>query len=80
MTISNFRAAEPLYIVIVRDHDAEKKLKIWAREANCQVTIESNRMKIFEQRSLSMLQMSWSHGWDNVTIWDTWNKRHIHTD
>ena len=77
MTISNFRAAEPLYIVIVRDHDAEKKLKIWAREANCQVTIESNRMKIFEQRSLSMLQMSWSHGWDNVTIWDTWNKRHI---
>jgi len=77
MTISNFRAAEPLYIVIVRDHDAEKKLKIWAKEANCQVTIESNRMKIFEQRSLSMLQMSWSHGWDNVTIWDTWNKRHI---
>jgi hypothetical protein len=34
-------------------------------------------MKIFEHRSLSMLQMSWSHGWDNVTIWDTWNKRHI---
>jgi hypothetical protein len=77
MTISNFRASEPMYIVIVRDNDAEKKLKTWAREANCQVTIESNRMKIFEHRSLSMFQMSWSQGWDNVVIWDTWNKRHI---
>jgi len=77
MTISNFRASEPMYIVIVRDKNAEQQLKTWAREANCQVTIESNRMKIFEQRSLSMLQMSWSHGWDNVVIWDTWNKRHI---
>ena len=66
-----------MYIVIVRDKNAEQQLKTWAREANCQVTIESNRMKIFEQRSLSMLQMSWSHGWDNVVIWDTWNKRHI---
>jgi len=62
MTISNFRALEPMYIVIVRDKNAEQQLKTWAREANCQVTIESNRMKIFEQRSLSMLQMSWSHG------------------
>ena len=66
-----------MYIVIVRDKNAEQQLKTWAREANCQVTIESNRMKIFEHRSLSMLQMSWSHSWDNVTIWDTWNKRHI---
>ena len=77
MTISNFRASEPMYIVIVRDKNAEQQLKTWAREANCQVTIESNRMKIFEHRSLSMFQMSWSQGWDNVVIWDTWNKRHI---
>ena len=66
-----------MYIVIVRDKNAEQQLKTWARQANCQVTVESNRMKIFEHRSLSMFQMSWSQGWDNVTIWDTWNKRHI---
>ena len=66
-----------MYIVIVRDKNAEQQLKTWAREANAQVTIESNRMKIFEHRSLSMFQMSWSQGWDNVVIWDTWNKRHI---
>jgi hypothetical protein len=80
MTISNFRAAEPLYIVIVRDRNAEQQLKTWAREANCQVNIENNRMKIFEQRSLSVFQMTWSHGYDNVTVWDAWNKRHIDLD
>ena len=80
MTISNFRAAEPLYIVIVRDRNAEQQLKTWAREANCQVNIENNRMKIFEQRSLSVFQITWSHGYDNVTVWDAWNKRHIDLD
>ena len=80
MTISNFRASEPLYIVIVRDRNAEQLLKTWARSANAQVTIESNRMKIFEQRSLSLFQMNWSGDWSAVTIWDCWNKRHIHAD
>ena len=77
MTISNFRASEPLYLVIVREKNAEHLLKTWARTANCQVAIESNRMKIFEHRSLSVFQMTWEHGYDNVSIWDTWNKRHI---
>ena len=77
MTISNFRATEALYIVIVRDKNAEQLLKSWAKSANAHVTIDTNRMKIFEQRSLSVFQMNWAHSWDNVTIWDVWNKRHI---
>jgi len=80
MTISNFRATEPLYIVIVRDRNAEQLLKNWARAANAQVTIESNRMKIFEQRSLSLFQMNWPGDWESVTIWDCWNKRHVYAD
>ena len=80
MTISNFRASEPLYLVIVREKNAEHLLKTWARAANCQVQIESNRMKIFEQRSLSVFQMTWTHGYENVAIWDAWNKRHIDLD
>jgi len=80
MTISNFRASEPLYIVIVREKNAEQLLREWARAANAQVSIETNRMKIFENRSLSLFQMHWSHGYENVTIWDAWNKRHIDLD
>lgn len=79
MTITNFRATEPLYIIIVREKDAETALKTWARDAGAQVSIENNRMKIFEQRSLSMFQMTWTGDWSQVTIWDTWLKRHIDT-
>ena len=79
MTISNFRASEPLYIVIVRDRNAEPALREWARTANVQVQIETNRMRIFEQRSLSIFQMTWTGDWEQVTIWDAWNRRHIYT-
>lgn len=80
MTISNFRAHEPLYIVIVRSQHGEQNLKDWARAANCQVTIEGNRMKIYDTRTMSVFQMGWTKGWESVTIWDTWNKRHIWLD
>lgn len=80
MTISNFRASEPLYIVIVREKNAEQLLKGWAKVANAQVSIETNRMKIFEQRSLSLFMMQWEHGFENVMIWDAWNKRHVDID
>lgn len=77
MTISNFRAAEALYIVTVRDRDAEQLLRAWARTANAQVTIEQNKMKIFEDRSLNLFTVTWQHDWQNVVIWDAWHKRHI---
>ena len=77
MTISNFRSNEALYIVIVRDKNAEQLLKQWAKSANVQVSIDSNRMKVFEQRSLSLFQMQWQHDWEQVTIWDCWNRRHL---
>jgi len=78
MTISNFRASEALYIVIVRDRDAERQLREWARDANVQVTIENNRMKIFEQRSLNLFQLSWPGSFEHITVWDCWNKRHTY--
>ena len=80
MTITNYRSHEPLYIIMVRERDAEKLLKQWAQSAQCQVTIEGNRMKIFEQRSMSRFYMDWPHDWNNVSIWDCWNKRHIYRD
>ena len=80
MYISNFRASEALYLVIVRDKDAEQQLKTWAREHRAQVTVENNRMKIFEQRSLTLFQMHWPHNWNSVTIWDCWKRSHINLD
>lgn len=80
MTISNFRATEPLYIVILREKNAEQRLRDWAKTNNVQVALESNRMKLFEHRALNLFQLSWSGNWDMVTIWDCWNKRHIYSE
>jgi len=44
MSISNFRSSQALYLVIIRDRNAEQLLKDWARSANAAVTIENNRM------------------------------------
>jgi hypothetical protein len=77
MSIKNYRSSEALYLVIVRDKNAEQLLRDWARDQNVQVSVENNRMKLFEQRGLTLFQMNWAHSWGNVTIWDCWNKRHI---
>jgi hypothetical protein len=77
MTIPTYRATEALYIVIVRDRDAERMLREWARANNQQVTVENNRMRLFEDRSLNCFHVTWNHDWTNVVIWDAWNKRHI---
>lgn len=77
MTSINYRAAEALYTIILRDKDAERLLKDWARDTKAQVRIENNRMHIFEHQTLISFQMKWSHPWTNVTIWDCWNRRHL---
>ena len=67
-----------MYIIILRDRDAEKQLKDWAKSSNVQVSIDNNRMKLYEQRSLSLFQMHWTGNWESITIWDCWNRRHIY--
>lgn len=77
MSNTNFRSTEALYLIIVREKNAEQMLRDWARENNSPAVIENNRMRIYEGRSLTMFQMNWPHNWNNVTIWDYWNRRHI---
>lgn len=77
MSNTNFRSTEALYLIIVREKNAEQMLRNWARKNNSPAVIENNRMRIYEGRSLAMFQMNWPHNWNNVTIWDYWNRRHI---
>lgn len=80
MSLTNIRSSEPLFIVMIRSSTAEDQLRSWAKSQQVTVMIESNRMKIFDQNALSVFQVSWPHAWDQVTIWDCWNKRHIYHD
>jgi hypothetical protein len=80
MSIPNFRSPEALYLIIVREKNAEQLLREWARANNFRGTIENNRMKLYEHQSLNLFQVNWAHNWNNVTIWDYWNRRHINSD
>ena len=79
MSISNFRTAEPLYIVILRSQDAEALLKSWVREHKIEhVSITGNRMMLHQQQALENFKLTWAHDWELVTVWDTWHKRHVY--
>lgn len=80
MTISNYRSHEPLYIITLRDAQADRLLRHWSSENRVQVNIENGRMRLHDQRSYDVFVTRWPHGWDHVVIWDCWNKRHIWLD
>jgi len=79
MSLLNVRSAEPLYIVIFRDNQAETILKSWVKTHRIEhATVTGNRMTLHHQHAFDRLITSWSHSWDQLTVWDTWNRRHIY--
>jgi len=82
MTIPNYRAVEPLYIVILRNNNqAESLVRSWIKEHRIEhVNISGNRMMLHDQRAFEQFRVTWSHNFDSVTVWDTWLKRHIYLD
>ncbi len=68
---------EPMYLVIARGTDAAQKLRQWANSNRVKHTIQGNRLGLLDDHSLTKFQMTWPHSWDTVTVWDSWNKRHI---
>ena len=79
MSLPSYRAAEPLYVVILRNQQAENLLRTWIREHKVDhAVVTGNRMMIHHQSVFDRFLISWSHPWDLVTVWDTWNRRHIY--
>jgi hypothetical protein len=66
-----------MYIVVLQGPDATKRLRTWARDNHQQVSVDGNRMRLYEQNSLVTFQMTWRGDWSAVAIWDVWNRRHI---
>ena len=77
---TNSKHIEALYIIILRDPQANTLLKSWATKNKQEVHLANNRMSLYSQNSLNLFQVTWSNSWGNVTIWDTWNRRHIYLD
>ena len=78
MTIPVYRSGEPLFTVIMRDPEARNRLTRWTTTSkSIAARVEDNRMHIFDHNTFSLFMVTWTHGWDNVVIWDPWAKRHI---
>jgi hypothetical protein len=78
MSTPSSRQGDALYIIIVRDSQANTLLKNWANKNRQEVHLANNKMSLYTQNSLSLFQVTWNNDWGNVTIWDTWNRRHIY--
>jgi len=77
MSIS-YRSEQPLFTVIMRDADARNMLTRWTQTSrSIAARVEDNRMHLFDHNTLSLFMVTWTHGWDNLVIWDPWAKRHI---
>ncbi len=80
MSTYNSKSGEALYVIILRDSQANALLKTWATKNRQDVHLANNKMSLYSQNSLSLFQVTWTGSWENVTIWDTWNRRHIYLD
>ena len=78
MTAPASKNGDALYTVILRAPDAKTQLTKWSNTSrSIHARVEDNRMHIFNQNTLSLFMVTWTHGWENMVIWDTWTKRHI---
>ena len=79
MSLTNFRTVEPLYIVILRNNKAESLLRGWVRDNQIEhASVNGNKMMLHHQQAFERFMVTWNHAWDSVTVWDTWNRRHIY--
>jgi hypothetical protein len=82
MTITSYRAVEPLYIVTLRNNNqAEQLFKNWIREHKIEhALVQGHRMMLHDQRSFEQLRVTWAQNISMLTIWDTWQRRHVYLD
>ena len=80
MPLPTYRSAEPLYIVTLRNNpQAETQLKNWIRDNRIEhASVSGNKMMLHHQQAFDRFVVSWTASLEYITIWDTWNRRHIY--
>jgi len=79
MTLPIYKNGDPLYTIILRDQEARNQLTRWTQSSKTiQARVEDNRMHLFDHNSLMIFVVTWAHSWDNIMVWDTYQKRHIY--
>jgi hypothetical protein len=79
MSIPSYKSNTALYVIAVRDEDAKNKLTKWlSSNHHASAKVEEHRLQIYDQNTLHLFVVSWTHSMSNVTIWDCWSRRHIY--
>ena len=79
MTVTAYKSNTALYIIALRDDDAKSKLTRWVNsKPNASARVEEHRLQIYDQNTLNLFAVTWTHNISNITIWDCWNRRHIY--
>ena len=80
MPLPCYRAVEPLYIIILRNNpQAESRFKSWIKDHRVEhAVVHGNKMMLHHQQALDRFMITWKDSWDTITIWDTWNRKHIY--
>ena len=79
MSLPIFKNGDPLYTVIYRTDNARACFTKWASSSrSIQAKVEDNRMHIYDHATLSLFIVTWTNGWENMLIWDTYLKRHLY--
>jgi hypothetical protein len=76
---NNYKHSEPLYIITEPHSDSRSRFQAWIRE--CRVTearMQAHRLHVYTQSCLDGFLATWPHGFGDLVIWDTWNRRHIY--
>jgi len=81
MTITAYKSNTALYIIALRDEDAKSKLTKWVNSRpTASARVEEHRLQIYDQNTLNLFVVTWTHSMNNITVWDCWNRRHIYLD
>jgi hypothetical protein len=64
--------------VTLRESAAESKLKTWLKSSpHNNARVDGNRLQIYDDNTWHRFRITWTHGVTQITVWDTWNRRHI---
>lgn len=82
MSLTNARAVEPLYIVILRNtNQAEQLFRTWIRDNRIEhAQVSGNRMMLHDAQAFERFRITWAHSFASISVWDTWRRTHIYLD
>jgi hypothetical protein len=60
MSSYNSKQGDALYVIIIRDSQANTLLKNWASKNRQDVHLANNKMSLYSQNSLNLFQVTWN--------------------